>query len=336
MNKKKINIIILFIALTLVLYFTLKEDLNGILYELSKINTFIFAICILVFILSMVFKSLSLHAFLKDCNKNYLWKNSFSMVLISQFLNGITPFQSGGQPFEVYLLKKQGIRISESTSALIKDFISFQIALILMGVFAIIINNYFCIIPENFSLNLFILIGFIINLIVLVFLFIIISPKEFHKKLAKKLIDFLFKFKIVKKLKIDKENIEEGLERFCLSGRQLRKEKKKFLLAILFNFANLILLYIIPFILFMALDVNSVSVLKSIVITAFVMLIGNFIPIPGATGGIEYSFMQFFGVLSIKNQVLSSVMLLWRFVTYFLGMILGFICLVITKGGNKQ
>ena len=45
-----------------------------------------------------------------------------------------------------------------------------------------------------------------------------------------------------------------------------------------------------PFVVFKALGVKNINVISSIVATSFVMLISNFIPVPGATGGIEYSF----------------------------------------------
>ena len=65
------------------------------------------------------------------------------------------------------------------------------------------------------------------------------------------------------------------------------------------------------------------------------MLIGNFIPIPGATGGIEYSFLQFFGIFT-TGAILTGGMLLWRFVTYFLAMIIGFVALVFRKRRIKK
>ena len=64
------------------------------------------------------------------------------------------------------------------------------------------------------------------------------------------------------------------------------------------------------------------------------MIIGNFIPNPGATGGIEYSFMQLFGNFA-TGPILSSAMLLWRAVTYFLAMVIGAFVLLFNKEGKK-
>lgn len=139
MKNKKLNIGILFIALALVLYFTLKDDFNGIIKELSSVNIWIFLMAIIVFSIT-TFKSASLKTFLCEHNSCYTLKNAYQLTLIGQFLNGITPFQSGGQPFQIYLLKKDGIRISDSTNAMIKDFIAYQSALIMVGVASLLLN----------------------------------------------------------------------------------------------------------------------------------------------------------------------------------------------------
>lgn len=336
MKNKKINLFILTIAFLLVLYFALKDNFKDVLKQLSKVNLWIFVFAILIYVTSLAFKSLSLHMFIKNHKKDYPWKKTYELTLIGQFLNGITPFQSGGQPFQVYLLKKQGIRISDSTSAMIKDFISFQIALILMGVVALVSNKLFGVMAKQSYLNWLIGLGFIINVIVLLFLFLITSTKKTSLKIINKLLDAVFRLKIVKKTSITKERIMSGLSNFYESGIELRKDKLKLFLAITYNVINLVLLYLIPFIIFKSIGCDSVTPFASVVVTAFIMLIGNFIPIPGATGGIEYSFICFFGSFISSKSILSSAMLLWRFVTYFLGMVIGYMVLVFKREVNKK
>lgn len=336
MKNKKINITILLVALAIVLYFTLKDNFIGIINELANINVTWFILSILIFLISLLFKSISLYLFIRERKKNYTIKNAFSLTLIGQFLNGITPFQSGGQPFQIYLLKKDGIRLSDSTSSMIKDFISFQIALILMGFISIFINNNLNIIPKDKSLYWLICLGFLINIIVLIVLLLITTLKNLSLKIINKLLDFLYKFNFFKKFNITKEKINDGIDRFYKSALELKKNKKVLVISIITNIINLVLLYIIPFIIFKAFDNNSVSIVSSIVSTAFIMLIGNFIPIPGATGGIEYGFISFFSNFNISSLVLSGAMLLWRFVTYFFGMLIGFIVLIIKQGVDNK
>ena len=68
----------------------------------------------------------------------------------------------------------------------------------------------------------------------------------------------------------------------------------------------------------------------SIITTAYIMVSGSFIPLPGGTGGLEYSFVSFFGNF-ITGSKLTALMIIWRFITYYLGMIIGGVMLNIGK-----
>lgn len=334
MKNKKLNIFVLFVALALVLYFTLKDDFSGIVIELKKVNVFVFIISVCVLLISLLFKAFSLNIFIKEYKEDYTKKEAYALTLIGQFLNGITPFQSGGQPFQVYLLKKDGVRITDSTNAMIKDYLSYQIALILVGLFTILINLKFHVLSKNVYLNSLIFLGFSINFMVLLMILVVAFAKKTGLKLANKIIHFLFKFKIVKKFGTSEDRIKESLKHFYKTGSEIKKDRWLIIKGIIYNVIHLLLLYIIPFIIFKSLGVDDMFIIQSIIATSFVMLIGNIIPIPGATGGIEYGFMQFFGIFT-KGPVLSGAMLLWRFVTYFLAMIIGFICLCFKKGVKR-
>lgn len=334
MKNKKINIGILFVMIVLVLYLTLKDDFSGIIKQISNTDYKFFLLAILIFLLSLLFKSASLFTFIREYDSNYSVKNAYQLTLISQFLNGITPFQSGGQPFEIYLLRKQNIRITDSTNALIKDFISFQIALIIIGIFSILLNLNLGITSKTPYLKWVVFIGFVINTGVLLVLLIFLIAKKTGRKIGLKFINFIYRFKIINKIPLTKEKAINGIEHFYEASDTLRKSKFKIFIGVMYNIIHLVLLYLVPLIIFKSLGFNNISILDSIVATSFVMLIGNFVPIPGATGGIEYGFIQFFGVY-VKGVILSSAMLLWRTITYFLAMVIGAVLLLFKKEDKK-
>ncbi len=77
-------------------------------------------------------------------------------------------------------------------------------------------------------------------------------------------------------------------------------------------------------------DFTSFNALVSVIGCAYVMIISSFVPIPGATGGIEFGFIQFFGNF-ITGSKLSALMIVWRFVTYYFILIIGAIAINIKK-----
>jgi uncharacterized protein (TIRG00374 family) len=81
-------------------------------------------------------------------------------------------------------------------------------------------------------------------------------------------------------------------------------------------------------------DFSSFNGFVSIIATSYVMIIGAFVPLPGGTGGLEYSFLAFFGNF-INGSKLTTLMLMWRFVTYYFGMLAGAFVLNINRRNSK-
>lgn len=332
--KKKLNLVILLLMIVLVLYFTLKDDFSSVVLQLRSIDLKFLVLAIVIMIVAILFKSESLRQFISQ-RRPYNLKSAFNINLIAQFLNGITPFQTGGQPFQIYLLKKENVRVVDSTASLVKDFITYQIALIFMGILAFMLNYFSRSIKiSGISLTL-LMIGFSINFIVLIFLFLIMFAKTTGIKILSKILDFLLRFKIFRKIIKDKNKINDSIKQFYDTGIELRENKASFFKGMVCNALYLLLLYSIPMVVFYSVGVSNINIVKTIIATSFIMLIGNFIPIPGATGGIEYGFMLFFGVF-VTGPKLASAMLLWRFITYILGLIVGAIALFCYEGGKNK
>jgi uncharacterized protein (TIRG00374 family) len=64
-------------------------------------------------------------------------------------------------------------------------------------------------------------------------------------------------------------------------------------------------------------------------------MVNAFIPLPGASGGTEATFLLMFS--TIFNQLdVRMVMLLWRFMSYYFDMMLGAIVFLIAKNRSNM
>ncbi len=325
--KSKLSIVLLIIVTIIVLYFALKDDFNDIISNILTINIWWLLVSIFLIFGYWFMKSFVLYQTARHFKKDYRMTQAFRNILLTQFFNGITPFASGGQPFQVYSLKKEGIKITDATNIIIQDFIVYQIALVILGVFAII-ANYFChFYPEVGFLKQLVTLGFIINTVIIIVLFIVAFAKKINYFIAEKAIHFLGKMKLLKDPTNTKEKWKDYITRFHSGAKILMKDKKHFIKLIFMNLIALISLYLIPLTILYGLgDYNSLSGGLTIITSAYVMLIGSFVPIPGGTGGLEYSFLTFYGNF-LNGSILKAVMLIWRFITYYLGIVVGAIAL---------
>ena len=250
-------------------------------------------------------------------------------MVTTQFFHAITPFAAGGQPWQIYKLKKDGLSLGESTNVVIQDFIAYQIALVFLVGCAIISNYIFHIFPSDSLLKKLVTIGFIINTVVVIVLFIVAFSKKWNKKLIDGSISLLHKIKIIKDKEKQLQKSEKFIHNFHRSAIILFKDKFNMFRIISLNFIALVGQYLIPFTLLMGLGIY-INPLIVIITSAYVMLIGSMVPIPGGTGGLEFSFMAFFKNF-ITGPQLSIIMIVWRLVTYYFGIVVGGLTLNFNK-----
>lgn len=334
MKNQKKNIIILLIVLAIILYICLNNDFANVVNEIKKINPIWLIVSIIYLCLYLLARSINLNMILKQFNKEYTIKKTFKVVLTTSFFDSITPFSSGGQPAEIYLLNKEGFKVSDSTNSVIQHSIVYQIALVLFGIIAIVLNSIFNILGDNSLLKTFIIIGFSINTLVVVLLLFFSFSKKANLKMLTFFINIFGKFKIIKNPEKMKKNLNKDIDRFVKNSKLLFKNYSLLIKGIFLNMIGFFFLYSIPLYIAFGLDnFKSLNMLNTIVTSSYVMMFGSFVPIPGGSGGIEYGFIKFFGNF-ISGSKLKAMMLLWRFITYYILIIVGGISMVLYKKRN--
>lgn len=335
MKKKIFNYFLLLLVTILVLYFSLKDNYEEIISILKTLNKgWLLVACLLIFSY-WFFKAISLNTMVKRFKKDFSFRKSFKNILEINFFNAITPFASGGQPFQIYSLRKEKIKMADCTTIVMQQFVVYQIALVILGIIAIMCNQIFHMFPNNSVIKHLVTIGFIINTLVTIGLFLLAFTKKINKFLVNKTINILYKIKIVKDKEKQTKKFNKYINELYDGTKLLLKNKSEFIGMIFINFIGLICLYLVPLaILYGTGDYTSLNGLESIIASAYVMLMGSFVPIPGGTGGLEFGFMKFYGNF-IKGSTLTAIMITWRFITYYIPMIIGAIAVNIKKKEKK-
>lgn len=335
MNKKTVVRNIIFLAALMIIVFIVLfsfNDIESIGETLSKCNYNYLLIGVALLIGYCAFFNLSMTLLVKRKHK---WISSMDTMLIAGsefFFNGITPFSTGGQPFQVYSFKRKGIRLSDSTSILLYNFLCYQIALNIVLILSISI--YFKQLIEELPNQLWLIIlGFLINFLTMLVILVLGRSKK-AAKLMMRFLKFLCKFKLFKKL-IGKKiyKIGHSIENMQNVFREASHHRKTTICAILVKIIAFGFYYSIPFIIYQALGVNLGvnDFFFMLAMSAFACAVAVWVPTPGATGGIEVAFNVLFSQISVIKAsgdaatYAASAMLLWRFITYYLIMIFGFV-----------
>lgn len=323
-NKKYLLGFLVVAAITIFVSYTelKKTPLREIIKDAHGLNWFAFSFIFIFMLASFALEAGVIYILSqrKGEPKRSLW-SYLRVPYIEALFNGITPMSTGGQPSMLAAMIQIGIEGGRATSILLMKFILYQIVVFFAYITTIIFG--FHMVATRFSgLAIFIMIGLIIHVSSTIFLFSIMFAYKWTKKITNWIMNVLAK--IVSSIKVEKwrKNTIEKIETFYSESQKLKKERKKLLLALVLTILQLLAFYSIPYIILLALNVNA-SWVEVTQMNIMLIMFMSIIPIPGATGGAEYSFQTLFSAFVTSNGALVLGMFLWRFVTYFFGMILG-------------
>ena len=329
MDKKNIKKYILNVAIILLvgglsIYFSIGNQLEGTIESLSHCHLGWLLVVVILMLIFYLINAMNLTLFARVYKENYSLKQGIVNAMAGIFFNGITPMASGGQFYQIYAFNKQGIKATYSSSILLMIFIVYQSVLVKFAYFSSLYSGFF-------SLAI---VGFVINLVVISTLFLGAKSERLQNFLSNNVVKLLAKLHIVKDYEETSSKIERKLENFRVELNLLQKNKPILLKSIGLNVLKLTVLYSIPFFCSLAMNVplSWKHFFDLIGITAFVYLISDFVPLPGASGGSEGSFfilLRYF----LKNAT-SATLLVWRFATYYAGLIIGGLTMSFSKELN--
>lgn len=334
MKNFRKNTIIIFLLTIVVLYFLLKDDFSNIVGELFKVNLWWILVGVISFLLYTLCKAESLRIVANKNYKDFTYKKSFLQVLIVHFFNGVTPFQTGGQPMQVYMLTKNKMSVSKATNIVIQEFIFYQVALVLLGLLAVTINHFCHFFTKVHFLQILVACGFLFNVVVVLLLLLVSFNRKITSFFLNGSIKFLAKIKIIKNKEKSLKRMDNRLDDFHDNAKFLLSNKKMLIKGIIVNFVGLIFFYITPLFIAYGFGIFNINPVEVITASAYIYLVGSFVPSPGATGGLEYSFMQYFGNF-INGASLPAILILFRCVTYYLPVLIGAFVFNFYKGDEK-
>ncbi len=336
MKSNKLNIFIIITCAAVVIGFIFfNTGADNLLENLKELKIGWVILAVLCMVLYWFFESIVLHIMLKPMHKQQKYKDTLALSVGGQYFNAITPFSTGGQPFQAYILTKQGVALGKGINALFSKFIVYQIALVLLTAILLLMRlDYF---KENISnFSLIVLIGFLVNLGVLFWLLGIAIFQKITRKLAGAIITFLAKIKILKSPESKRAYIDKELETFGVYFKERIKDIPSFLLAFLFSVLQLLSYMAVLYMLYRAFGLNEMDFLTIISAHAFVMTMAAFIPVPGAGIGAEGFFYFFMRQFFVKDGQLGVAMILWRLITFYLTIVVGVVFAFISNKTAKR
>lgn len=329
-RKKILKYLILILAILILLVVLLVQlgDIKNIINVFQNgFNPLWLLACIGIILVYCFVYKLSLIILIRRKYKDISLIDLYFISGSEFFFNAVTPFASGGQPFQAYALKQKKVNLSDSTSYLLLNFLAYQIALNIVSIVCVcFFFNRLHHDIDNFII-LFI-VGFTINILIMLLLLLLGTSKLFGKALIK-LISGICKIKPIRKLVGDKtDSITQYVNEMQTAFKDMKKDMGTWFVCLFTKVVANIIYYVIPFVGFYVIGnpIETKEFFYCFALTSFCLTTTIWVPLPGASGGVELAFLVLFKSLITgenPDSIAQSGMLIWRLLTYYFVLIYG-------------
>lgn len=337
MQKKKIKVYLVFVLVlfVFVLYFSFKDNYLEIIEALSGVKVIYLLLGILcVFISKYLIGVITYYLAIKE-KKNSKFSKMLQIALIYPFFAGITPSSVGGEAFEVFYLKKTGIDYGKSSNISIQKFILYQISLIIVNFMAVLLNLFTDVVADTSLVGSSVALNFVVNIVILLFFFLLTYNKKFNHLVMNGGLTFLHRIKIVKNIDKVKKDLNDYLDNFNEGVDKLRSDRKLFIRLVWISVLSLVFFMVAGYPIAKALGINNISLINIFILITYAKMMCMLIVTPGNSGAVEYCFVYLFTGL-VSGDKIMAYMLVWRFVTYYIPLVVGGILAIIWGKEEKN
>ncbi len=349
-SRTKRILLICYLALvfsvTVILAYFLSKEGKGLFSILSSINLYWLGAALGCMVVYLFLESWAVHYITSFMYQKMPFFYIMKINLIGNYYGAITPAAMGFQPSQVAYLKRDGVPVGISTFIQIIKLMAYEIVIVFLCLVFLAIRGHFFIAhyPDIFWLSI---IGALVNIFVISMMFLAIIKRNALKKLVIALTRFLAWIKIVKNIDKVKASVEKTLDEFHDSAKYLRQYKWKVAKACILTLFQWLMFFAIPYCLYNAFGLGMLfgqpgalqtispldEAVSLVVMAAFLFLAVHFIPIPGGSGFTEGGFGIFYG--RIFTTEAAAAMFIWRLITYYSVIVLGFIIILVDGVSHK-
>lgn len=319
--KKSFSLFILIVAVSIigVLFFSIDSSTFALLkHANSKLIFFAVALVVVVWFLD----ALKFVCLTRSAGEKLSIKSTFPVVMINYFGSAITPMQSGGGPFQVYLLYKRGVSVGKSVAITIVRTLQIIFLLALVLPFSLFHEPEF--LARHIVLKWFVLYVLIFISIAGAFLMISFVRPDWIKKWSNWIIVKLNKIGIIRSTGILRAARRVNREIDCYSEniRVFFSTGRKWFIASIFVAVLHLLVYmsIMPC-LIIAIG-SEVKFMQCILAESLLLFLLYFVPIPGSSGAAEGGATAVFA-LFVPWSLAGILAVTWRVLSEYTGVALG-------------
>ncbi|MEG0767677.1 MAG: lysylphosphatidylglycerol synthase transmembrane domain-containing protein, partial [Clostridia bacterium] len=325
--------IILTVALV-VLIGALSDEMPNAWQALKTMELRYVLLAVLCFLGFFLFRTVALYYFIRQQGVVLRFGTALNAAILGQYYSGITPAATGGQPMQVYHLKKNGVPVSVGTSAVGVKFICFQ--LVLMTVCIVLWTCNPGLAARQIGPSKWLVIfGFVLNLMGVALVVLLMINESIVQVILRLGIRWGARLHLIK----DPQRIQckamAGIEEFHERVKLLMQRPFLMIMMLFWTLCYILCYMSIVYFLYRAFGLTAMRWDELLTLQLLLYITVSFMPMPGASGAQEGGFYLFFRGAFPEGNLLAALMV-WRFFTYYLILIIGAGMIVVNSIRNAR
>ena len=235
-------------------------------------------------------------------------RTCFLFSSVGFFFSCITPSASGGQPMQIYYMKKEKISIPVSTVILMIVTITYKLVLVVIGIGIAIFGRGFLHKYLEGILPVFYL-GLALNIFCVTFMTILVFHPLLAKAIMVKGMKLLERLHLVKKKDGRLKKLEDSMDTYRNTAAYLKNNPFVIVKVIGITFIQRMALFAVTWFVYQAFGLHGTGFWEILFLQAVISVSVDMLPLPGGMGISETLFLKIFspvfGGLLLPGMVLS-------------------------------
>ena len=264
---------------------------------------------------------------------------SLNAAVLVKYYDNITPLGGGGQPFEIYYLKKKGLPIGIASGVPLVSYALNKIAYVFVSLLALLTFGFG---ETGPVIRVLCLIGLLVNLIVPTAIILFALLPRFSSGVARIIAKIAKKLHLVKNEQEYYNSMTGSFTEYAECIKYfLHKSKATIIIGFVCSIAYFLAIYSLPYFTIRMSGNHNVSWGRMFTYCVICYASITLLPTPGGSGGAELSFRSIFESY-LSGGILFWSMLSWRIFSYYLFIFLGLGLVIyqqvasIAKGEKKR
>ncbi len=269
------------------------EDLEGMMEAIRDVEKIKLVPGIALVLFFIWGESIILWYMMKSFGIRLKKRVCFLFSSVGFFFSCITPSASGGQPMQVYYMKKEKIPVPVAAVILMIVTITYKLVLVVIGIGVLVLGRGF---KERYLGEVlpFFYLGVLLNVFCVTFMTVLV----FHPVLTERILTWgmrlLEKGRFLRHREERGRKLRNAMEVYRETAQYLEKHRKVLLGVILITFVQRFALFGVTWVVYRAFGLSGAGFWDVVMLQAVISVSVDMLPLPGGMGISEAMFLRIF------------------------------------------